>query len=270
MSVAPEPVDPDADPPDRPTPFDAADRPATSEVRPGSRELTDPAAASRPRGGLFGRLRRNRPKSGEPRPATKETKPKRSRSTGRRTSAVDDFSDVAMWAGDYFSQRSGYRATGHAISMNASVSAYMLDDAVKNTIVDRLAVQPVVRNRERVEKAMVVVEIPLIVNAIERGLLMPGQTREGADEIMRRWGPRLRRAVQRALPLMVPAIRKVRQREAELAEAARELYPDLPQIEGEDAIDAIMRELLAPLFETGPEQNTAGQPAPSEGAQSGG
>jgi hypothetical protein len=135
----------------------------------------------------------------------------------------------------------------------------MLDDAIKGTVVDRVAVQPVVRNRERFEAVMVIFEIPVIVNMIERA-----PTQETFD----RWMARLRRAVQRALPLMVPAIRKVRQREAELATAAAELYPDLAVIDGEDAIDAIMRELLSPLFRTGPEQTPpADQPAASQGAQ---
>ena len=262
--------EPEHEPPEPsgPSPYEGPSvvPPPSSEVRPGSPALRDPERG-RARPGWRDRFRRRRAPKPE-RPATKETRP--ARGNRRRVSAVDDFTDVAMWAGDFFGQRTPYRATGHAIALNASTTGFMLDDAVKGTLVDRGLVQPAVRNRERVEAVLVCFEIPFIVNMIERELLREGQTQDGAREAMDRWAPRLRRAVQRALPLMVPAIKKVRAREAELQAAAAEIYGE--DIGGaQDPIEAIMRELLSPLFAgPGPEQPAPPQPAPAPEPQGAG
>jgi hypothetical protein len=237
-------ADPEHEPPEQPepdsgpNPFEVVPPPPTAELRPGSPALRAPAGQRR----TWRDRWRSRHVPKAPRPETKEARPKRA--ARKRVAAVDDFTDVAMWAGDFFSQRTGYRATGHAIALNASTTGFMLDDAIKGTVVDRVAVQPAVRNRERFESVLVCFEIPVIVNMIERDL---------SPENIARWAPRLRRAVQRALPLMVPAIRKVRQREEDLKAAAQEIYgADIAGSDG-DPIEAIMRELLSPLLETGPD-----------------
>ena len=129
--------EPEHEPPEPsgPSPYEGPSvvPPPSSEVRPGSPALRDPERG-RARPGWRDRFRRRRAPKPE-RPATKETRP--ARGNRRRVSAVDDFTDVAMWAGDFFGQRTPYRATGHAIALNASTTGFMLDDAVKGTLVDR-------------------------------------------------------------------------------------------------------------------------------------
>ena len=66
--------------------------------------------------------------------------------------------------------------------------------------------------------------------------------------------PILKSSIRNSLPMMAKAIKKVQAKEKAMAEAAAELFPDLP--EGEDPADAI----LAMIFDGW----TPPTPSPSE------
>ncbi len=234
---------------DEPTPGAAdepapADSPFAAEARPGGPSGSAPDAGP----GVPRRRWWRRGRFPGTAPATAEKKPgKPKRSHGRRQSAVDDLEDLFIGAGPVVGRMFGLPATGRVVSMNASVDAVIIDEAVANTPLDRIALQPIVRNRKRVEGVLSVLETPLIMATIERN-----PTPENID----RWYPSLYRAVRRALPIMVPAMVKVRKREAELETAARDLYGEelgIPEFDAAgqrvDPVAWIVRDFLSPLID---------------------
>lgn len=108
----------------------------------------------------------------------------------------------------------------------------MLDEAVKGTVVDKVVLQPIARGRSKFDAFGALLGPPLIVLAIERN---PAN----AEMLL----PMLRASIRSSLPMMIPAIKKVKAREAAAAEAARELFPDLP--EGVDPVDEVIAMMFA-------------------------
>ena len=197
--------------------------------------------------GLFDRFRKKKPAAdptGEPAPKTKERRPKAQTRPGRRNSAADTLSDV--WSGvGSLAIRSGHHAPlGRCLQFQAPVAGEMLDEAVKGSIVDKVLLQPVVKARGRFDLLGAVIGPPLIVLAIERN---PAQ----ADVLM----PMLKSSIRASLPLMVPAIKKVQEKERKAAEAAAELFPDLAP--GEDPADAIIAMMFSDWVPRAPEPEPA-------------
>lgn len=199
---------------------------------PGSSSSPQDGAQGKKRGGLFDRFRK-----GDKAPADEAPKPpKRTKQAagrvGRRASAADTLADV--WSGvGSLAIRSGQHAPlGRCLQFQAPVAGEMLDEAVKGSFIDKIALQPFVKARGRFDLLGAVLGPPLIVLAIERN---PQQI----DVLM----PMLRSSVRASLPLMVPAIKKVQEKERKAAEAAAELFPDL--LPGEDPVDGIIAMMFA-------------------------
>ena len=213
-------------------PLSADDSPyTTGEQRPGSSSRISASAPppSKPRGlkGLF--AKKAKPEAA-PQPSTREKRPKVTKAAGRRTSGADTLSDI--WsAGGSLLMRSGHVPTGRMLQFQSAVAGEMLDEAVKGSIVDKVAIQPIVKARGRFDLLGAVLGPPMIVFAIERNP-------ERAPMLM----PALKSSIRSSLPLMVPAIKKVQEKERKAAEAAAELFPDLPP--GEDPVDAIIASLF--------------------------
>ena len=233
-----------------------AGSPTTAERRPGvASSPPGPAQGSSeepaPRG-----IRKIFSKRAKPPPApsqqkTKERPPKVSRAAGRRVSGAETLSD--MWGGiGSLAIRTGQHAPlGRVMQFQAPVAGEMLDEAAKGSFIDKTVIQPVVKTRGRFDLLGAVFGPPLIVLAIERD---PSK----AEMLI----PVLKSSIRSSLPLMVPAIKKVREREAKAAEAARDLFPDLP--EGVDPVDSIIQEIFADWIPTPREPEPAEEPTPQQ------
>lgn len=182
-------------------------------------------------------------------PPSREKRPKASGKAGRRVSAADTLGDV--WSGvGALAIRTGHAPLGRCLQFQSQVSGEILDDALKGTVIDKVALQPIAKGRGRFDALGAVLGPPMIVFAIERN---PAQI----DVLM----PMLKSSIRSSLPLMVPAIKRVQEKEAKAAEAAAELFPDLPP--GADPVDAIIEMMfsdwLPPAPAPEPEEN---QPQP--------
>ena len=211
----------------------------TGERRPGGGGSSSPTEPVAPEpdtlkgrlNGLKDRFTKKPRQEAPSQPQTKEKRPKVTGKLGRRISAADTLSDG--WAGiGSLAMRMGHGPTGRMMQFQAPVAGEMLDEAAKGSFIDRALLQPVVKTRGRFDLLSAVIAPPLLVMAIERD---PSK----ADLLM----PVLKSQIRSALPLMVPAIKKVQEKEAKAAEAAAELFPDLPP--GEDPADAIIAMLFS-------------------------
>jgi hypothetical protein len=183
--------------------------------------------------------------------STKETSPAKKIKVGKRASAAETLSDI--WGGvGTLAMRQGHLPLGRCLQFQAPVAGEMLDGAVEGTFIDKTVLQPIVKGRGRFDAIGAVLGPPLIVLAIERNP-------NNAEMLM----PALRASIRSSLPLMVPAIKKVQERERKAAEAAAELFPDLPP--GEDPVDAIITMMFAewvpPAPTEQPETEHQGAPA---------
>ena len=213
---------------------------AESTTSPGERRPGGPGSSSSPQGGpqgepkrgLFDRLKRKDKAAAEDTPKPPKRTKQAGARVGRRASAADTLADV--WSGvGSLAIRSGQHAPlGRCLQFQAPVAGEMLDEAVKGSFIDKLVLQPVVKGRGRFDLLGAVLGPPLIVLAIERNP-------EQIDALM----PMLRSSVRASLPLMVPAIKKVQEKERRAAEAAAELFPDLAP--GEDPVDGIIAMMFA-------------------------
>jgi hypothetical protein len=215
---------------------------SVGEVRPAAGRPADPAAEPKRKWWQRKDRARAAPKitrtPGEARPE---------RGKRRRVSAVDDFTDLFIGAGGMVQNRTRYQATGHAIKLNGSVTAVLADEAVAHTIIDRLAVQPISRNRERFEAGLAIFETPGILFMMERQILAPDLEFDMRVARVEALVPSLERAVRRSLPHMARAIVKVRKREEELRKAAIELYGDTIG-DGVDPVVGVVQDLVAPIY----------------------
>ncbi len=210
-------------------PFDAP----TGEVRPGSQ----PGPAT-PRKWW---QRKTRDAQTSPSGHPRERSPRRSGTfTGRRLPAADFLGDVYGGVGSLVGRATPYRATARALSANAPVAGYMLDDAVKGTVIDRVVVQPGVRVQQKYSQVSGLFEVPVLVFLAEQEMMKGDEANRQKIEGLVMM---LKSAIRRSLPAMVPALKKLREDEKKIAEAVAELYPDLP--EGTDPVDAILAEWFA-------------------------
>ena len=179
-------------------------------------------------------------------PVTKEKRPKAK--AGRRVSAADTLGDV--WSGvGALAIRTGHAPLGRCLQFQSQVSGEILDDALKGTVIDKVALQPIAKGRGRFDALGAVLGPPMIVFAIERN---PQQI----DVLM----PMLKSSIRSSLPLMVPAIKRVQEKEARAAEAAAELFPDLPP--GADPVDAIIEMMFSDWVPPAPAAEPEPEPEP--------
>ena len=220
------------------------------ERQPGGKGSSSPTSAGpqepTAKPGLFDRFRKRKPDITDeagPAPRTKERRPKAQTRPGRRVSAADTLGDVWSGIGSLAIRSGNHAPLGRCLQFQAPVAGEMLDEAVRGSFIDKLVLQPVVKGRGRFDLLGAVMGPPLIVLAMERN---PAQ----ADSLM----PMLRASIRSSLPLMVPAIKKVQEKEAKAAEAAAELFPDLAP--GEDPVDAIIAMMFSDWTPQAPEPTT--------------
>jgi len=136
----------------------------------------------------------------------------------------------------------------------APVAGEMLDEAVKGSIVDKVALQRIVKARGRFDLVGAVFGPPLLVLAIERN---PQQVKT----LM----PILAAQIRRSLPLMVPAIKKAQAKEKAVMEATELLFEDDPNWKpGTDPVEYILNLMFAGWVPPGMEVPTEATPEPTE------
>ena len=200
----------DADPLGEPSPA------PTRERRPGGGLPSPPAdAPGKPRSRwarVFGA--KERPEGENvPRETSREVRPKVPR--GRRNSGADTISDAWAGFGGLCLRNPGYVPLGRYMQFQAPVAGEMLDEAVAGTVVDKVIVQPITKARGKFDLMAAVFGPPALIVAIQRNP-------ERADMLM----PMLKSSIRNALPLMVPAIKKVAAKEAASVKAADDLLDD--------------------------------------------
>lgn len=161
---------------------------------------------------MFG-AKEPRPEGDVPRETSRETRPKVSR--GRRNSGAETISDAWAGFGGLCLRNPGYIPLGRYMQFQAPVAGEMLDEAVAGTVVDKIVVQPITRARGKFDLMAAVFGPPALIVAIQRNP-------ERADMLM----PMLKSSIRNALPLMVPAIKKVAAKEAASVKAADDLLDD--------------------------------------------
>lgn len=208
--------------------------PKFSERRPG--DVAGPSSvpddadgdAPNPKRGLRSLFaKKERPEQTEPVRPSKETRPGKPQRLGRRTSSADTIEDILGAVGAVAIRTGKHQPLGRYLQFSSSVSAEILDDAVSGTIIDKMVLQPLVKGRSRFDGIAAVLGPPAIILAIENNP-------ERAQMLL----PVLKSSIRNSLPMMAKAIKKVQAKEKAMAEAAAELFPDLP--EGEDPADAIL------------------------------
>lgn len=215
------------------TPYSSAERPPGAVGTPSQpRVSAGPEVRPQPPGGkikgFFSRKDKEQGSPGVTPPASREKRPSVVR--GRRVSAAETIGD--LWAGmGGVAVRTGTHAPlGRCLQWQAPVAGEMLDDVVKDTFIDKVALQKVVKGRAKFDLLGAVIGPPLLVLAIERNP-------QNAQALM----PMLASSIRHSLPLMVPAIKKAKEKERKMAEAAADLFaddPDFPQ--GEDPVAYIL------------------------------
>jgi len=159
---------------------------------------------------------------------TKEIKPA---VNTKRVSAADSLGDLWSGIGGLLTRLPNHAPSGKLLQFQSQAAGEILDEALKGTFVDKMLLQKAVKARGRFDVLGAVLMPPAIVFAIETNP-------ERAPYLL----PLLESSLRNALPHMVAPIKKARKREADQAEAIRELFPDAP--EGSDPI----RELIAEIF----------------------
>lgn len=184
--------------------------------------MPSPAGADVPRAKGLRRLLGLNPKADRPAgyiaPETRERRPKPAgKSGGRRMSGAETLGDVWGGLGSLAVRNPAHVPLGRYMQLQAPVAGEMLDDAAAGTVVDKVALQPIVKARERFDLIGAVFGPPALILAIERNP-------DRAEMLM----PMLRSSIRNALPLMVPALKRVQAKEAKMIEAAENLFDDDP------------------------------------------
>ena len=159
---------------------------------------------------------------------TKEIKPS---GNTKRISAADSLGDLWSGIGGLLTRLPNHAPSGRLLQFQSQAAGEILDEALKGTVVDRMILQKAVKARGRFDVLGAVLMPPAIVFAIETNP-------DRAPYLL----PLLESSLRNALPHMVAPIKKARKREADQAEAIRELFPDAP--EGSDPIGNLIEEIF--------------------------
>jgi hypothetical protein len=207
----------DADDGAEPSPFTPPSPAVTGEVPPSSGRSGVPAGgpSSPGRRGLFALLRRGKEKTpslSEPARVTKERAPKPTVFRGKRESGAETLSDGWSALGGLF-LRANHKPTGRVIAFQSDAAGEMLDDIVKGTTLDRLVLQKVVGARGTLDTLAALFGPPVLTYRMEQAVVA------GNQEAFSFFEGLLKSNIKRALPLMIPAMKKVKKRETEAAAA---------------------------------------------------
>jgi hypothetical protein len=193
---------------------------ASGERRPGEGLPSSPGVDGAPPGKPRGRLAKlfgAKAKDGGAPGAVEKRPVGRPPAKGKRVSGAETLSDVWGGIGGFVGRNPAHVPLGRYMQFQAPVAGEMLDEAVAGTVVDKVALQPIFKARGKFDLIGAVFGPPALIYAIERN-----------PERAALMVPMLRTSIRNALPLMVPAIKRIQTKEAKTAEAASDLFDSDP------------------------------------------
>lgn len=206
--------------------------PPTGETPPTPPGGLEPEAPERRR--FRDLFRRGRPAEAGPGKRERLPRPPRNWGAGggKRESAADDFGELFEWGAELVGPE--HVPTARMLAFESPIAGFMLDDAVAGTTVDRIAVQPLVKARGRLDLALAVILPPLLTLRIESNMRASAEAArkgDGAGAVAAansaNSGMRmLRSTLRRSLPLYLPAIGKAKERAKVEAQVLGELLDD--------------------------------------------
>lgn len=213
--------------------------------------------------GLKIHVARNHPKGetppAPPKPrAPKERKPQAPREISPKRQSGEDIFATAVSAGATMLVNFGISPpAGMALALEAGALAPELDKAVAGTVVDRVAVQPLVKAKGRWSTVASLAAFPVLVFMIDK-----------QPEMMPVLYPALRGSVKQMLPSLVAQKKRQVEDETKMNEAAAQLLELQSEIETlqskreADPIDMLLASLFPPPTEpeAPPEPGSAWQP----------
>lgn len=165
------------------------------------------------------------------------------KASGKRVSAAESLGDLWAAVGGLAERTGKHAPLGRYLAWQAPAAGVMLDQAVEGTPVDKV-LQPLIRGRGKLDLVVAVVGPPGLILQIERS---PQKfTIDDTGHLHHPLLPILKSAIRSSLPTILPAMKKAKANEAKVAEAVREMFPDLPQ--GADVADEIISEMFANYF----------------------
>ncbi len=259
---APAPVEDDFNPyaADLEAQFPSGEVRPGSSPSPGSPPETDvptgvsPEAPTTPLGRLFGK-KAKKPDTPPPAAAAPKTKEKRPGAfVKRRRSVAGDLEQLFGSIGARLARvgvdglpAGRHYSLGQYLQWNAPASGEVIDDALKDTVIDRKILQPISAGKDRIGAVGGVVGPPLLIFAIEAN-----------PDLFNTLAPALYMAIEASLDSLLPAKKRAEARAKKRAEAIREAFgDDVPS--GVDPV-ASMIEALFPwaYIEAPPEPATEG------------
>lgn len=201
-------------------PFGGA--PVTDEIPPAPGGIRSAGPEPSERRGFFASFKRKaRTEDGGPAPAkSPEKAPKPPRGyAGKRLSAAKDIGDLVGWAGGGL-QRIGHVPTGRMVRFQAPITGELVDDLVKGTRFDKTVVQRLVATRAKIDVLAAVFGPTVLVWQMEKAVASGSQAQ--VDMI----GGLLRASIRDSLPVLLPAARRVRAREAKTNAEMAELLEE--------------------------------------------
>jgi hypothetical protein len=221
-----EPMEPTAAPPSEAEgtgPYGVTS--GTGEVPPVAGDGDRSAGVTPPRtGGILGRFRKPKgavkPDEVIP-PRNGEKRPKQPKGYGRggRQSAAETFADAWGWGGNQM-QRMGHVPTGRMVRFQSPVAGELLDDLVKGTMVDKVVVQRLVAGRSKLDLLYAIAGPPAYTWQIEKAMAA------GRPDLANHLMEGLKGCIRDTLPVMLPAMKKVRDRERKTNAAFTELFDE--------------------------------------------
>jgi hypothetical protein len=181
------------------------------------------APAPRPRG-LFSRLRKTKADGAPVPPKTREKVPGgKPPGKGKRISGAETLGDIVSGIGGILGN-AGHVPTARVVAFQAPAAGELADELVKGTFIDVMALQPIVRSRGVLDKLFTLFAPTAITWRMEKAMAA------GDQEEFHRMEQGLKWAIKKSLPTMLPAMRRVRDREAKENAALVEML-DLADLE---------------------------------------
>jgi hypothetical protein len=156
-----------------------------------------------------------------------ERKPAR----GKRASTDFIFSLGWKFIGGRLERSGADVIVGRTMVYQSPVAGAVLEKLTRGTIVDTI-LQPFARRADELEAAAALFTLPLLFGMLERD-----------PQMLPLLEPFIRDAIRVHIVAMAPIIRKEKKDAADLAEVARELFPDAP--EGTDPVDIVLGTIVA-------------------------
>jgi hypothetical protein len=231
-----------------------------------------PARPRPPRQGVLGRLFNRRQGS---RPTeTKAARPKPRRRPklldpgGPRRAGAVVLGDGWESLGEFLTG-SPFMAAGRVMTFQGEAAGAILDDALKGTVVDKMALQPYIAAEERYGAALRLISLPvqmqMVISKWQRiqELQEQGASSQAinAQAFQFQWQVRsAKKSIRKSLPELAKASKRQRESREKSEQVVREAWPELENQVDEagnpiDPVDVLFNEILGPMFAAPPPQS---------------